>query len=457
MAAPVLLGIHIEVLTVEIDPLGFDQRVDPVDEPVSRLVVAQVEQVRRDGIVVGQQPVGVLLGQFRSGKDPLRLEPDDRADSPLTGVVGDRPQAVRESVGVGFPRPDLPPRAAARIPAGVHPPVVQIYLLLGVPVDEHDLRGLVGVPHLGVPVRAASGDMGPKNLPPRAGNVVFHHPGAPDVLRLKPRRAVPVLHDDHRGADLFPGEQLHVCIGLSGRYAGGKPAASRERGLPLPRPADDDDPPLDPRLKVEIGQIDPAGPARREKTALGPRPQRCLQRGVVVQAVPAPFEVTQEEFPLPVEPLDRFKRWVELLRPHGFKVLARKRRGQGEDILENLALFGSGVLERQLPLHRRKIEILHAVADHPQAVGGVERQGPKALGPLGSVGDGFLPLGEEIAGTAAGVGKLKRILGLAGEVFFFLNQFQGGERHGGSVLPLHGDIGPVGLIARDAVPAVADL
>ena len=52
--------------------------------------------------------------------------------------------------------PVLRPLSVARIPAGVHPPVVELDAFFEIAIDEQLLVGLVGLDHLGELVRTAS-------------------------------------------------------------------------------------------------------------------------------------------------------------------------------------------------------------------------------------------------------------------------------------------------------------
>ncbi len=68
------------------------------------------------------------------------------------------------------------------IPAGIHPPVIELDALLQVAVDEHDLVGLVGLDHLVVLARAGGKQLWLGKLAAGLGHGVGHHPAAPDVL-----------------------------------------------------------------------------------------------------------------------------------------------------------------------------------------------------------------------------------------------------------------------------------
>ena len=133
-------------------PCSVSRSVHMVGEPLPGVVVAEIEQA---ALVAAENPFRMVLRQPRAGGHPLRLEPDEDLDALAVGVIGDGPQPAREPRGVHLPRADAGPAAAmVHVPAGVHPPVVELDVLLEVAVDEQDLPGLVGVDHLVVLARA---------------------------------------------------------------------------------------------------------------------------------------------------------------------------------------------------------------------------------------------------------------------------------------------------------------
>ena len=74
----------------------------------------------------GQQPLRMLFIQPRSRRDPFGLEPDERLHAALVGVVADRTKTLREPLRIDFPRADLRPTLFLNVPAGIHPPVIQL-------------------------------------------------------------------------------------------------------------------------------------------------------------------------------------------------------------------------------------------------------------------------------------------------------------------------------------------
>ena len=83
-----------------------------------------------------------------AGCDSLRLEPCQNLHSLAVGVVADGTQAPRKPLGIDLPGAHLRPAVLLDVPAGVHPPAVELEPFLQVAVDVHDLVLLVGLDHL---------------------------------------------------------------------------------------------------------------------------------------------------------------------------------------------------------------------------------------------------------------------------------------------------------------------
>src|SRR5579871_1909371 len=97
----------------------------------------------------------MVVGEPRTRRHPLRLEPDEDLHAELMRVVADRLEAVGEPLGIDLPSTDLRPALLLDIPAGVHPPIVQLYAAFSVQIEVHDLARLVGAHHLAVSPAAA--------------------------------------------------------------------------------------------------------------------------------------------------------------------------------------------------------------------------------------------------------------------------------------------------------------
>ena len=102
-----------------------------------------------------QHPVGVFAVQPGVPVDPLRLEPNENLDAFRVRVIADGPETAWEPFGIDLPRADLWPATLLDVPAGVHPPVVQLQPLLEIAVDEFDLVLFVRFGHLGELMRTA--------------------------------------------------------------------------------------------------------------------------------------------------------------------------------------------------------------------------------------------------------------------------------------------------------------
>ena len=66
---PMLERIHIEILTIEIDPLFRECFVDMVGQPPERFRVAKIQQNP------SKQPLRMVVGEPRLRSNPFRLEP----------------------------------------------------------------------------------------------------------------------------------------------------------------------------------------------------------------------------------------------------------------------------------------------------------------------------------------------------------------------------------------------
>jgi hypothetical protein len=270
VGAPVAQGVRVEVLAIEVDALLGDQAVDVLDEPLPCLRVAEVQDA---ALLAAQDPFGVLLGQPRAFGHALGLEPDENLDALRVRVIADRLEALGEPLRVQLPRADLRPSLLLDVPAGVHPPVIEFYTLFEVPVDVHDLVGLVGADHLAVGARAGCQEHRGRQLAVRPGHAVGHHPAAPDVLRVDPVFAFPELEHDERRADFFARQKLEACEFLPGPQSHARGAVAGELGGPLAGPPDGHDHPLAAPLQVEVREVGVGRPAAGGADALD-RPGR---------------------------------------------------------------------------------------------------------------------------------------------------------------------------------------
>ncbi len=205
-----------------------------------------------------QQPLGPVLVEPGIRRDALRLEPHHDLHALGVGMIADRLQASRKTLRIDFPGSHLGPTLLLHVPAGVHPPVVDLEPFFQVTIDVHDLVGLVGADHLLVRARTGGDELRRRELAPGLGHAVGHHPAAPNVLGAD---AVPLpeLEHDQRAADLLSRQELESGQLLSGANANPAAFVASELGRPLSRPADDHDHALVGPLEVEIGQVGVGG------------------------------------------------------------------------------------------------------------------------------------------------------------------------------------------------------
>ena len=166
--------VDVVVLAIEVDSLLGDYVADVLSDPFQGLGVAEVQQR------AAEQPVVlVVVVEPRARCDPLGLEPDDDLDAFGMCVIADRPQAAGESRRIDLPRAGLRPVSIAGIPAGVHPPVVDLDSLGEVAIDEQFLAGLVGLGHFGELVGTARRHLRGGQFAAGPRQVVGEHPAPP--------------------------------------------------------------------------------------------------------------------------------------------------------------------------------------------------------------------------------------------------------------------------------------
>ena len=217
----------------------------------------------------------------RAGGDAFRLEPDENLHPLRVRMVADRTEAPRKPLRIELPRAHLRPAALLDVPAGVHPPVVELEPFLQVAVDVHDLVLLVGADHLSVGPPAGGDELRRRQLSALPGHAVRHHPSPPEVLRAA-AVAAPELQHHQRAADLFARRQLRMDQFLAGADADAAAGVADELARPLGRPTDDDDRAPVALLEVEVGPvaIGRAAPGGSDPLR-GLGPQRGFQRAVV--------------------------------------------------------------------------------------------------------------------------------------------------------------------------------
>ena len=108
--------IHVEVLSIPVDPLFTEHCIDVPDEPLPGVGVAQVQEVS------AEYPIRMLFRQpALAVPHPFRLEPDDKFLPLLMHPIAKRAKGVGITICVNFPRAGIRPVALARIPTGVAP------------------------------------------------------------------------------------------------------------------------------------------------------------------------------------------------------------------------------------------------------------------------------------------------------------------------------------------------
>jgi len=176
-AAPRVERVEIEVLAVQVDSLGVNQPVNVRGEPIPGVRVAKVQQ---PAVGAADHPFRMLLGQPRAGMHSLRLEPDNGPEVLRVGIIAHFAQAVRKAPGIHFPRARLPPpKPIARIPPGVHPPIIRFQILFDVPINKLDLIPGRRVAHLGELMRTASRMQDRRRPAPGPWHVMGDHPTPP--------------------------------------------------------------------------------------------------------------------------------------------------------------------------------------------------------------------------------------------------------------------------------------
>ncbi len=263
MPAPVRQRVEVMVLAVQVNALLREHAVHMIGQPLTGRGVAQVQQavlrlVRRHARLV-DEPFGVLRLQPRAIRDALGLEPQERLEAALVGEVADGAQAIGEALRVGLPGAGAGPFPAARIPARVHPPVVQRHARVQVAADEPPLVLFGSLGHLDKLDVAAAEEEGPNGravcghpaLGPDTGgmaagirplrharDVVGQHPAPPEVLGAVEVVPLPEEQGDEWPTDRLPRMEHEVHLLLPGRHAQVATGAAGEGGFPLPRPAD---------------------------------------------------------------------------------------------------------------------------------------------------------------------------------------------------------------------------
>ena len=302
----------------------------------------------------------MLLVEPGAGHDPFRFEPDENFHTFRVRVLADRFKPAGEPFRVDLPGPDLGPAVLLDVPAGVHPPGVDLQALFQIAIDVQDLVGLVGPDHLLVGARAGGDKLGRRELPARLGHAVGHHPAAPGVLCIDPV-SVPEQQGDERRADLFARQQLEMGQLLPGADTEPRCALALEFGRPLAGPADGENHPPRSPLEIEIRQVGVRRPpAGSTDPLLGAGGERSLQRPVIRTVGRRTDRVAEQELGI---------------RP------ALPRRVERLDVLQDRGLRLAGVLEGQEPLGGREVVVLDRLAadDQPGS-----RIGPRSqmAGPL---------------------------------------------------------------------------
>ena len=216
--------------------------------PASACRPADVCSARRRA----QEPLGMLLVQPGAGHDAFRLEPDQDLDAPRVSVIADRPKPAREPLRIDLPGADLRPALLLDVPAGVHPPVVELAAFLQVAVDVHDLV-LLRWPR--------SSPRRPANWRPRTAAAAACRPAwaccGPSSSAAtgsasgagRPARTAATISGERISS---PGSSLKCVSSCPARTCRPRLVVASELGRPLTRPADDDDHALRAPLQVEV-------------------------------------------------------------------------------------------------------------------------------------------------------------------------------------------------------------
>ncbi len=277
-----------------------------------------------------------MPGATRSGSNQTRIL------TPFAcGVVADGAEAAGEPPRIDLPRAHLRPAVLLDVPAGVHPPVVELEPFFQVAVDVHDLVLLVGANHLSVGPRAGGHELRRRQLAARPGHVMGHHPPPPKVLRAAVV-AAPELQYHERAAYLFARMQLSMDQLLSGADADAAAGIADELAGPLARPADDDNRAPVALLEVEVGPVTVRRAAAGGGDPLGgPWLQRSFQRTIVRPACRRADGMVQQEFAV---------------------ARALPRHVEREDLFQDWRVGGACVLEVKRPFDGGKVAVLDRLA-----------------------------------------------------------------------------------------------
>ena len=182
--------VDVEILPVQIDALLGDELIHAVDDPVPGFGIAEVHHAP---FRPAEDPLRAVEGQPGAGRRPLGLEPDNQLYLARVEIIADRPEAPGKTCGIGLPRARLEP-VGARVPTGVHPPVIELDAFLDQGVEEQALGGFTDL-EAREKSAAAEIEHGRERLAVRAGRVVGQHPPPPDILGADGVALIKLQHD----------------------------------------------------------------------------------------------------------------------------------------------------------------------------------------------------------------------------------------------------------------------
>ena len=323
-----------------------------IGHPCQRFGISVVEKA---GSAVAERPLRMVFVNPTAGRHALRLEPKQRLDPFRMGVVADRPQSVRITFRVGIPRSEqiLPRTSPVRIPAGVHPPVIQLHTLFEVTVDKLHLVFIRSMEHLGEIGRTGRFEDRFGQTASRTRQVMVVHPAAPHVLR-RVARPVPEHHYDQRRANLLARFKVQARFNLSDANVQRRVGLPVERSFPLRRP-------------TYGGHHAPgsAVPLRIEERQVLGRRETVPESADLFGLLPA------ELHPVRLEILRSRVPSLVVVQVNVVFPVQSERNVQRQQVFEDSGFRPAVIFEIDDPLHGRVIGITNDLAAHLQAGSGI--------------------------------------------------------------------------------------
>ena len=223
----------VEILTVNINSAGSHYIDDYVGYPLTALGIGHIEHSVSVNAELGIVKEPFVLEFGENGTDLLGgkavsfgLKPKYRAAQAVgVGIVVYKLKGRREAVCINLPYTGILPCTYgtfvnAVIPAGVHPPVIELNAVIKVGFNSVYLALLGGSDHAVVYPRRRSGYHGLYKLIHGLTHIAVHKPFTPDVGNTGLTGVLIVFNKGHKGGtDSLARGKVGVEIKLSGRKA----------------------------------------------------------------------------------------------------------------------------------------------------------------------------------------------------------------------------------------------